>query len=69
MFETGRFVINWCVDNDYVAYCLTDGKILQDPQKIAHRGKCHVLLLPKNIPYPEYLLNIQEGSELPRLID
>jgi FkbM family methyltransferase len=69
MFETARFVINWCVDNDYVAYYLTDGKILQDPQKIAHRGKCHVLLLPKNIPYPEYLLNIQEGSELPRLID
>lgn len=69
MFETGSFVINWCVDNDYVAYYLTDGKILQDPQKIAHRGKCHLLLLPKNIQYPEYLLNIQEGSELPRLID
>ena len=68
MFETGSFVINWCVENDYVAYYLTDGKILQDPHQIAHRGKCHVLLLPKNIPYPEYLNNIHEGSELPSLI-
>lgn len=65
MKENATWVLNWCKENDYNAYYLKTALELTDPEIIASRGKCHLLLLPKNERYPEYLKNIKEGSPLP----
>lgn len=69
MKENAILVLNWCKDNAYKAYYLKTALELTDPETIASRGKCHLLLLPKNERYPEYLKNIKEGSPLPDTID
>lgn len=69
MFDSGNFVISWCKKNNYVPYYLNDAVILENATTIASRGKCHLLLLPKEEKYPEYLKNIQQRDELPKVID
>jgi len=69
MFDSGNFVINWCKKNNYVPYYLNDAVVLENATTIASRGKCHLLLLPKEEKYPEYLKNIQQRDELPKIID
>lgn len=68
MKENAALVLNWCKNNDYKAYYLKAAAELTDPETIASRGKCHLLLLPKYEKYPEYLKNIKEGSPLPESI-
>jgi FkbM family methyltransferase len=68
MKENAILVLNWCKDNAYKAYYLKTANELTDPETIASRGKCHLLLLPKSKRYPEFLKNIKEGSPLPNSI-
>lgn len=68
MKDNATLVINWCNENNYKAFYLKDNSELTKPEDIAHRGKCHLLLLPNNELFPDYLKNIKEGSQLPETI-
>lgn len=64
MLENATNVLNWASVNSYAAYYMKDASKLTNPQTIAHRGKCHLLLIPINEEYPEYLKSIKQGSNL-----
>lgn len=65
MFDNANFVLDWCKENNYVPYYLKDAAILKDAETISKRGKCHLLLVPINQEYPEYLQNVKQRDELP----
>lgn len=65
MIKNAELVLNWCKLNTYKAYYLKEGKEIKDPHMIAHRGKCHLLLIPKNEIFPDYLKGVKEASILP----
>lgn len=69
MLDSACFVIKWCEQNNYIPYYLKDAAILTDARTISGRGKCHLLLLPENEKYPEYLKNVNQRDELPKFID
>lgn len=64
MLKNARLVLDWCSQNNYMAYYMKDHIHLMDAEDIAHRGRCHLLLLPAAMHYPEYLEGIAEGSEI-----
>lgn len=68
MEAAAQIMLDWCDLMNYQAWYLADGEILHDAQKIADRGKCHLLLLPKNKSYPEYLRGVKQSSKLPNSI-
>ena len=68
MKENAQLILNWCSDNNFKAYYLKEACELISAETIASRGKCHLLLLPKNEEYPHYLKNIKEGDPLPKKI-
>ncbi|PHS62079.1 MAG: hypothetical protein COB12_11170 [Flavobacterium sp.] len=61
----GEKMIEWCKKADYKAWYLKTGEELIDSETIAKRGKCHLLLLPKEKQYPKYLLGIEQNAQLP----
>ncbi|MFC5195474.1 FkbM family methyltransferase [Bizionia hallyeonensis] len=65
MQENGRKILDWCQQNEYKAWYLKTGQILQDSETIKQRGKCHLLLIPEDEPYPDYLTGIAERADLP----
>jgi hypothetical protein len=64
MHDNAIKIIDWCHDNDYHAWYLKEKVLLMDPNQIAHRGRCHLLLLPKDESFPEYLLPLKQGARL-----
>lgn len=68
MIKNAALIIDWCSKNNYKAFYLKEQLELTDPQIIAHRGKCHLLLLPSYESFPDYLLGIHEGGKLPNTI-
>lgn len=68
MIKNTTLILDWCRDNKYSPYYLKEGKLLNDAQTTAHRGKYHLLLLPKNEEYPEYLKEIKQGAAIPENI-
>lgn len=65
MLDNATLLLNWCIENNYKTYYLKTADEITDPKAIAHRGKCHLLLIPKYSSYPEFLKTIKEGSPLP----
>lgn len=61
-------ILSWCKEVNYRAWYLKTGLELTDSEPIKGRGKCHILLLPKEKSYPEYLKNISQRAELPSTI-
>lgn len=64
MLKNAGLILDWCTTNGYIAYYMKEHTQLTDNQQIAHRGRCHLLLLPEGMDYPEYLRDMSEGSEL-----
>ncbi len=64
MLKNAGLVLDWCTANNYSAYYMKEHRLLESPEQIAHRGRCHLLLLPADMPYPEYLKAIGEGDEV-----
>jgi FkbM family methyltransferase len=62
MYKNATLVLDWCKGVDYTPYYMANHTILSNPSEIAHRGKCHLLLIPKGTDYPIYLKNISQGS-------
>ena len=68
MEKAGQLMIDWCKRNEYKAWYLKDAVEFSSAELIKSRGKCHLLLLPKQKNYPEYLKNIPQGAPLPSTI-
>jgi len=64
MLKNAGLVLDWCVACNYQAYYMKEHAMLEKPEQIAHRGRCHLLLLPGGMPYPDYLVAIGEGDEI-----
>lgn len=67
MEDSGNEVLKWCNENKYNVWFLRDKKKLDDGKLIKDMGKCHLLLVPQEQPFPEYLNSIAPGSPLPNL--
>lgn len=68
MEAAAESMLNWCDEMNYKAWYPTTGKALINAEEIKDRGKCHLLLLPKNQEYPEYLNGIEIYAPLPKSI-
>ena len=65
MVDNANLILKWASHTRYSVWYMRDGVQLISPELIANRGKCHLLLLPLNIPYPVMLRNIPQGAEIP----
>lgn len=64
MVENARRVLDWCSRFKYVPYYMKDRQVLDIPEKIADRGRCHLLLLPQGQSFPEVLRRIPQSSDV-----
>lgn len=64
MVENATKVLDWCQVNHYQSWYLKEKQRLTDPAQIAHRGRCHLLLIPINESFPRYLIPIKQGERL-----
>jgi len=64
MHDNATKIIDWSHNNDYQAWYLKEKVLLTDPNQISHRGRCHLLLLPKYESLPEYLLPLNQSARL-----
>ena len=68
MEQAGQLMIDWCDEMQYKAWYLKTGEALESASTIKDRGKCHLLLLPKEMPYPNYLKGVKQNAPLPNMI-
>ena len=68
MEAAGENMIDWCLSVDYRVWYLKTGELLESGKTIKNRGKCHLLLLPKNKNYPNYLNGVEQNAPLPKTI-
>jgi len=68
MEAAGQLMLDWCAETNYRAWYLKTGEELETAETIKKRGKCHLLLLPQDARYPEYLKGIKQNSPLPKFI-
>ncbi len=59
-----QMILDWCTANNYRAWYLKDKVALADTETIKIRGRYHLLLLPKSIQFPSYLLSIEQRAPL-----
>lgn len=68
MEKATDMMIMWSKKMDYKVWYLKSGEELTSGTIVKNRGKCHILLLPHEKPYPEYLIGIKQGMPLPTKI-
>ncbi|PWK18615.1 FkbM family methyltransferase [Xanthomarina spongicola] len=68
MEASGQMMIDWCKEQEYKAWYLKTGEELTNAETIKTRGKCHLLLMPKEKLYPDYLKGVVQNATLPETI-
>ncbi len=68
MEKATNIMIEWSKKLDYKVWYLKSGEELTSGEIVKNRGKCHILLMPKEKTYPEYLIGIKQGMPLPNKI-
>lgn len=63
-----EMMIDWSRKMDYKVWYLKTGEELLSGEPVKFRGKCHLLLLPKEKDYFTYLKGIKQNSPLPKTI-
>lgn len=64
MLKNATNILNWCGEVGYAAWYLTEGKKMETADLISHRGRCHLLLQPEGMDYPEFLKGIKQGDQM-----
>ncbi|MBI5928558.1 MAG: FkbM family methyltransferase [Chloroflexi bacterium] len=64
MEENTTRILRWCGEAGYRAWYMKEAFPLENPEPIAHRGRCHLLLQPAEWEYPEWLRSIPEKAEI-----
>ena len=62
MRANAQHTLEWCAARRYRMWYLASGAPVEIAEQLAHRGRCHVLLLPSNAPYPSGLLDIPQNG-------
>jgi FkbM family methyltransferase len=60
-----NYMISWASSANYKVWYLKTAEHLTSATLVKHRGKCHILLLPEEKPYPAYLKGIEQNMALP----
>tara|TARA_A100000171_G_scaffold52970_1_gene74752 strand:- start:2237 stop:3070 length:834 start_codon:yes stop_codon:yes gene_type:complete len=68
MEDATNKMITWAKSADYNVWYLKTGEILDSGTIVKDRGKCHLLILPSEKPFPEYLKGIAQGAKLPSVL-
>lgn len=68
MEQATQLMLDWCSENNYKAWYLKTGEELITTETVKTRGKCHLLLLPEEKEYPEYLKDVVQYNPLPKSI-
>lgn len=68
MVDNATQVLKWCKEQDYRAWYLKEHVELVSPVQIQHRGRCHLLLQPKEWSFPELLEHINQSDPLSKVI-
>lgn len=68
MEGAAQLMFDWCSEMDYKAWYLKTGEELTSAETIKNRGKCHLLLSPKEKGFPDYLMGVVPHTQLPNLI-
>lgn len=61
-------MLAWAKAMNYKVWYLKTGEELTTGNTVKNRGKCHLLLLPKEKQYPSYLKEIEQNAPLPEAI-
>ena len=69
MAENGESVLSWCREVGYDAYYLSEHLKVESSKGFAHRGRCHLLLLPAGARYPDDLARIPQGTSVEAACD
>jgi len=69
MKENTQLMLDWAKKYNYSVYYLPTHSLVEDSDLFSGRGKCHILLIPANQSYPEYLRSIKQYDPLPESID
>lgn len=67
MRDNATRIIGWCGDHGYRPWYLKDKCELSGAEMIESRGRCHLLLLPAAMPFPEYLTHLEQGAPLEKV--
>jgi FkbM family methyltransferase len=65
MEKATDIIIDWAKNANYKVWYLKTGAEISNGETVKERGKCHLLLLPKEKHYPEYLIGVEQGAPLP----
>ena len=65
MEKATDIIIDWSRNNGYKVWYLKTGEELVSSEPVKLRGKCHLLILPKEKPYFSYLKAIKQNAPLP----
>lgn len=68
MVKATEMMIAWSKKMDYKVWYLKTGEELFSGDAVKSRGKCHLLLLPSEMPYFSYLKGIEQSAPLPKTI-
>ncbi len=68
MQKATEVMIAWSKKMGYKVWYLKNGEELISGEIVKNRGKCHLLLLPSEKPYPKYLIGIKQNMPLPTKI-
>lgn len=64
MRENAQAVLDWASRANYRAWYLKEKNLLTSPEKIANRGRCHLLLLPSNANLPPSIMKLGQSATL-----
>ena len=68
MENATQLMIDWAKEMDYRVWYLKTKTVLTTPELVKNRGKCHLLLMPKDKAFPEYLNAIPQSAPLPKTL-
>lgn len=67
MKENAAKILAWCDQWNYRGWYLKNKSELTNPDQVADRGRCHLLLLPSHISFPSSLIPLEQGAALEKV--
>jgi FkbM family methyltransferase len=68
MENATQLMIDWAKEMDYSVWYLKTKTVLTTPELVKNRGKCHLLLMPNDKAFPDYLNAIPQSAPLPKTL-
>jgi FkbM family methyltransferase len=69
MLNNARNILGWADKMNYSCWYLKKHTLLAKPEEIEHRGRCHILLQPREWAYPDWLKTIGQADPLDKALN